>query len=185
MPRLRVTASLPQLDRERYLSDFKKSIDQAFIKAVRKFLLAAVPLIPVWTGFARGAFGNLEDLVGRVQGGRIDGRRGGDKKAKSLQPRTWYYYPTRGSRVVRNNVTGRQFATKPSQIFGSGNVTRATTKSRMLFKFAVDIKYFDVLDKSKWGAFAAGRAAFNLELRTQLDKLRPKVGDYIIRRAIK
>lgn len=185
MPRLRVTASLPQLDRERYLSDYKKSVEQAFIKAARKFLLAAVPLIPQFTGFARGALGNLEDVVGRVQGGRIDGRRKGVKKVKALQPRTYYYYPNKGSRVVRNNITGRAFATKPGQIFGSGNITRATTKARMLFKFSVDIKYFDYLDKNKWGAFKAGREAFNQELKIQLERLRPKIGNYIVRRAIK
>lgn len=185
MPKLRVTASLPQLDRDRYLTDLKKSIEQAFIKAARKFLLAAVPLIPQWTGFSRGALGNLEDIAGRVQGGRIDGRRGGDRKARSLQPRTWYYYPSKGSRVVRNNVNGRQFATKPAEILSTGNLTKASTSTRMLFKFSVNIKYFDYLDKTKWGAFKAGTAAFNAELKQQLAALRPKIGDYFIRRATK
>lgn len=185
MPRLKVTASWPVLDREAYLNAHQSAVNQAVMKAARKFLLAALPLIPVFTGFAAGAFGNLEDVVGRVQGGRVRTNLKSVKTARLLQSQTYYYYPKSGPRVVRNTISGRQFATKPADIIGSGQLTRATTKSRIVFKFSVDIGYFDYLDRTKWHAFAAGKQAFDAELKIQLDKLRPKVGDYIIRREIK
>ncbi len=185
MPKLKVTGSWPQLERDKFVKDYQKSVDAAVKKAARKFLLAASPLIPQFTGFARGALGNLEDLVGRVQGGVVRTNLKALKTAKNLQPRTYYYYPQKGSRVVRNTITGRQFATPTKDILSSGQLTRANAKSRVVFKFSVDIKYFDYLDKSKWGAFKAGKAAFDAELKLQLDRLKPKVGDYIIRREIK
>lgn len=185
MPLLKVTASWPVLDRDAFLKAYQASVDEAVKKAARKFLLAAIPLIPVFTGFAAGAFGNLEDVIGRVQAGRIRTNLKSVKTAKNLQSRVYYYYPKSGSRVARNTISGRQFATKPKDIIGQGQLSRAETKSRIVFKFSVDISYFDYLDKTKWHAFAAGKAAFDAELKIQLEKLRPKLGDYIIRREIK
>jgi hypothetical protein len=71
MPNLKLTASWPQLDRERYLADFKSAVERCVVLAARQFLLAAVPRIPVFTGFARGSLGNLEDVAGRVSGGKV------------------------------------------------------------------------------------------------------------------
>lgn len=184
MPKLKLTASWPQLDRDRFIKDYQKSVDAAVKKAARSFLLAAVPLVPEFTGMARGAFGNLEDLVGRVQGGKVNTKLKSLKKAQNLQPKTYYYYPAKGSRVVRNTISGRQFATPTKEILGSGQLTRANAKSRVVFKFSIDISYFDYLDKKEWGAFKAGKAAFDAELKIQLERLKPKVGNYIIRREI-
>jgi hypothetical protein len=66
----------------------------------------------------------------------------------------------------------------PIEIITEGRLTRASVGSRIVFKFSVDITYFNVLDE-KWGAFKAGREAFNAELKSQLDKLLPKIGKYL------
>lgn len=185
MPKLKLTVSLPQLDRERYLKDYKKSVELAFHAAARKFLLAVVPKIPVFTGFARGALGNLEDVVGRVQGDRVRSTLKAVTKAKRVQDRDFYYYPNGKSRIRRTNISGRRFATKSKDIFGQGQLTKATTASRMIFKFTVDISYFNYLDKNKWMAFQAGKEAFDAELKIQLVKLQPDIGKYFIRRETK
>lgn len=184
MPKLKLTVSLPQLDRDRFLGDLKTAVYDAVVKAARKFLLAALPKIPVFTGFAAGALGNLEDVVGRVQNGRIRGTLKAVKKGKALQSKNYYYYPPGGSRVLRDTVSGRKFATKPKDIISQGRLTKATTNARMVFKFGVDISYFNYLDENKWHAFAAGRAAFDAELKLQLQRL-PQIGKYFIRREVK
>jgi hypothetical protein len=184
MPRFKVSINWPQLDRERFLSDLGKAINQAIIKAARKYLLVA-STIPVFTGFARGSLGNLEDIVGRVQGGQIRANKKGTTRVKKLQKKTWYYYPPGGGRVVRNNINGRQFSTPPDKILSEGKLTKGTTGSRMIFKFNVDITYVDFLDKKKWKIFDKARTAFNEELKTQFDRLKPDPGKYLIRREIR
>lgn len=186
MPGLKLTVSMPQLDRDAYVRALKAAIESAILKSARKFLAAAAPLVPVWTGFARGAFANLEDLVGRVSGGgRVDQRRRSRSNVVRgpAGKRTYYYYPGDGSRIVRTNLSSRPFATKSSDIITEGRITRATVGSRIVFKFAININYFDYLDDARWHAFAEGRKAFNAELKTQLTKL-PQIGKYVVRREI-
>ena len=186
MPKTKVSGTWPELDRDSYIRDFKKAIDQSFIKAARKFLLAAVPRIPEFTGMARGALANLEDVAGKVSGTRIRGTRKGQTSNKSLRhPRKYYYYPPGKPRVLRTPQAGRQFATKPKDILKQGQLTKASVGARVIFKFVVDIRYFDILDEQKWHAFEAGRDAFNQELKVQLERLRPKAGKYLLRREIK
>lgn len=184
MPKFKLTATWPVLDRESYLRDFRAAIDQAMIKAARKFLLAAVPQVPIFTGFARSAFGNLEDLAGRVQNGRIRGTLKASRKEKRYQKKDYYYYPPGGGKVLRTNISGKPYGTKSKDIFSQGRLTKATTQTRMIFKFAIDITYFDKLD-SQWGAFKAGQAAFDAEFKTQFDRLKPRIGKYLIRREVK
>lgn len=187
MPGLKLTVSMPQLDRDAYVRALKSSVEQAIIKAARKFLLAAVPLVPVWTGFARGAFGALEDVAGQVNSdaSRIDSRRGGRSKLSTPAHLLgkYYYYPGDGSRVVRTNLSSRPYATQPEQIITEGRVTKATIGSRIVFKFSIDINYFDYLDQNKWHAFAAGIQAFNAEMQLQLQNL-PQIGKFFVRRKI-
>jgi hypothetical protein len=184
MPKLRVSASFVQLDRERFLRDFRKAIDQAFIKAARKFLLAAFSRIPILTGMASHSFRNLEDIAGRVEGRksggpyRIRGTLKGSRKVKPYTRKKYYYYPPDGSRVERTPTAGISYATSRDQI-----LSRTDVGSRMVFKFQVDIKYMDV-NEPKWKAFSAGKEAFDAELQIQLKRL-PEIGKYLLRRELK
>lgn len=183
-----VRASLVELDSTKFVKAVKDACRQALLKAARKFLLAALPRVPIFTGFARGAFGNLEDVVGRFTpggGGKIETKKKGLSKAQNFAKRTYYYYPKRGSKVIRNTITGRAFATKTSEILSQGRAKIATGESAIFFRFSIDISYFDYLDKNKWDAFGQGTTAFNAELRLQLDRLVPKIGKYLIRKDIK
>ncbi len=185
MPGFSYRISLVELDRDKLLVDLKESCRQALIKSARKFLLAAEPRIPQFTGFARGALGNLEDVAGRASGGKIDARQGGFTKARNLAKRKYYYYPRGGPRVIRNTITGRQFATASDQIFDQGRAKIAEGQTALFFKFTIDISYFTYLDREKWGAFKAGREAFDAELQVQLTRLLPRIGKYMIRRDTK
>lgn len=186
MPGLKLTVSMPQLDRDAYIRALQSTVTDAIIKGARKFLATAAPLVPVWTGFARGSFANLEDIVGRVSSaGYIDTKRGSRSKLirGPAGKKAYYYYPGDGTRIVRTNLSSQPFATPSAQIISEGRLTKATIGSRIVFKFSVNINYFDYLDKTKWHAFEAGRKAFNAEIRAQLTKL-PQIGKYIVRREI-
>lgn len=177
--------SFPEFKADAFEKQVRENCHNALLKAARKFLLAAVPRIPVFTGFARGSFGNLEDVAGQVSGGRIDARRGGYTKANNYARRAYYYYPSKGNRIIRNTITGRQFSTPPNQIFAQGRAKIAKDETVIFFRFSVDISYVNYLDRAKWGAFKAGVDAFNAEIRSQLDKLIPDMGKYLITRDIK
>jgi hypothetical protein len=184
-----VRASLPSLDAKAFNAALQKACRDALIKAARKFLLAALPRVPIYTGFARGSFGTLEDAVGRFQAGggspKIETTKKGVSKAANPSKRQLYYYPPKGVKVLRNTLNGRTFATKTSDLFSQGRAKIATGESAIFFRFSVDIEYFNYLDRNKWGAFQAGTAAFDTELRAQLDKLLPKIKNYLIRKEVK
>jgi hypothetical protein len=194
MPKIKLTTSWPSLDRVGFERDYMKLVHAAFIKAARKFLLAAMPKVPVFTGFARGAFDNLEAIAGRVErlttplfdGGayppQINSARGPRKKVIYYQKRKYYYYPPGGSKVVRTNLSGRPFATPTKDIMTPGRITSASVGSRLVFFFHIDITYFDRLDESMWQSFKAGKVAFENELKVQLAKLPIELKDYVISR---
>jgi hypothetical protein len=182
--------SFPEFKADKFIGAVKKSCNEALIKAARKFLLAALPHVPIFTGFARGAFGNLEDAVGRFTpggektGASIEGQRGGFTAARNFARRPYYYYPKKGERVLRNTVTGRQFSTPSDQIFSKGKAVVAEGETVIFFRFSIDISYVNYLDRNKWGAFKAGQVAFDAELRQQLSNL-PKVGKFLVKKDIK
>lgn len=187
-----VRASLVELDGAKFIQAVKDACREALIKAARKFLLAALPRIPIFTGFARGAFGPLEDVVGRFTAGgaktgpSINGKLKGHTKASTgIATRPYYYYPSKGEKIVRTSISGRPFATQSADIFSQGRATVATGQSAIFFRFSIDIDYLTYLDKNKWRAFEAGHTAFSNELKLQLDALLPKIGKYLIRKDVK
>lgn len=186
-----VRASLPSLDAKAFVQAVRDACREALLKAARKFLLAALPRVPIFTGFARGAFGPLEDLAGRFTAGgaktgpKIDTKKQGVTKGTNYATRDHYYYPSKGKRIIKNTLTGRQFATQTADILSQGRAKIATTESAIFFRFSIDISYVNYLDRTKWDAFGQGITAFDTELRVQLDKLLPKIKKYLIRKDIK
>jgi hypothetical protein len=159
---------VPQIDQRRFIGALEQVIEEAMIKAIRAFLVAAVPRVPIYTGFARGTFRNLEDIAGRVeraQGGfRIRGnRRGSSIKSVAARGRD---RPRYYKGVLKTQDSGRQFATPPS-----GVLTKIKGKTSVSFKFSVNIDYFDKLDREKWKSFDAGMKAFNATLTQALKNL--------------
>ena len=173
--KLTFTAYVEVLDKAKYEAAVKKAIVDCFMKAAQKFLLAAIPRIPIWTGFARGAFRNLEDVAGDVtadaqspSGYRIRSTKGGGGKVAKYIRRGYYYYPPGGGRVERTPQSGRQFATAPASILEADGATVASGKNAYYFRFDVNIAYFDKLDPAKWGAWKAGTEAFEAYVKANL-----------------
>lgn len=181
MPKLKITGTWPSLNFEQYKQDYQAIAIEAMKAAARKFLLAAAPKIPVFTGFSRGSLGNLEDLVGQVTpAGRINRKLKAVTKVKRLQNKIYYY-----KGVEKNNVTGRQFATPTDKIITPGRVTKATKSGRIVFLYESDIEYFTYWDKTRWEAFKAGQEALEAEFARQIAKLTPDLADYKISMEIK
>lgn len=196
--KLTITATVEEFDQKKYLSDVRTAIRSCFMKAGQKFLLAAIPKIPIWTGMARGAFRNLEDLVGKVTNdsqsggvrirttkststGNSAGRGGGTK----LTPyrRGYFYKPPGGAKIERTPQAGRQFATPLEKIIDVGGATIASGKTSFYFRFDVDITYVDALDTAKWGAFKAGADAFKAYVEKNL--VLPDPLKYMVRKLVK
>ena len=183
--KMSISGSVPTLDMAALKAAIRESIRTVFYKAAQKFLLAAIPRIPVWAGMARGAFRNLEDAAGQVSldnktgGYRIRGTRGG-KTTQGDFRRGWYYYPPGGGRIERSPEAGRLFSTQPDKIFNFKGATLASGRTAYYFRFEVDIEYFDILDALRWGAFKAAGDAFVEYVKAEIQL--PDIGRFIVTR---
>lgn len=178
------SATVDLIDVEKYQAAVRQEMRRVFMKAGQKFLLAAVPKIPVWAGMARGSLRNAEDLFGKVTndatsktGVRIrttknkkvgsgEGRGGGDV-IRQLYRRGYYYTPPGGAKIERTPQSGRQFATPTGKILELSGAALASGKYSYYFRFSVNITYFDRLD-DKWGAFKAGSDALDTYVRANI-----------------
>ncbi len=85
-PKIKLEVAQFQFDGDAYTKAFRLAVTRAVRLAARAFLLETANRIPVRTGFLRGAFGTLEDVVGSVSGGKIIPRTNpGVKKSKLLR----------------------------------------------------------------------------------------------------
>lgn len=186
MPSIRLRASVYSLDVDKYVEALDEAVKKAYIAAGRKFLLAAGEIINqhVWTGMLRGAFRNLEDVVGRLgTTGKIEGKRGGRKDNKP--ERRAYYHGQ-----LRTPELGRSFATPADQIITKGRVVKGGAQNVTVFKFSVDIDYYRILDEGplgpnagNWQSFKAGITAFEEELKKHLTKM-PDINRYVTKKEI-
>lgn len=176
--KLQFVASVEVFDKDKYMVALKAAIRACFMKAGQKFLLAAIPRVPVWTGMARGAFRNAEDLFGKVtndaQSGGVrirttraakQGRGGG---GSNRGRRGWYYTPPGGAKIQRTPQAGRLFATPTDKILDATGVTLASGRDAFYFRFEVNITYFTRYDDTKWGSFKAGGQALEDYVRANL-----------------
>lgn len=179
------TVSIGQFDKDAYLTAVQAHLKAVLIKAARVFLLAAIPRIPVRTGFARSAFKNLEDVAGKVSvdaqsgGYRIRGTRGGNSIEKKSSE---YYYPPTGGRILKTDQSGRQLATAANDILDISGMSLAKGRTAYYFKFHVNITYVDLLDRSVWGAFEAGNEAMTNFINANLNRGFPEVGKFLARK---
>ncbi len=178
------SATVEKFDKDAYFEAVKAEMLRVFIKAGQKFLLAAIPRVPILTGMARGAFRNAEDLFGkvtndvtsgvRIRTGKLKGeaRGGGLKNTGSVATRNYYYYPPGGGRVLRTPQQGREYATPPEQILDLTGASLATGKTSFYFRFKVDITYLDI-NEAKWQAFKLGGEAMAKYIKDNLELPNP------------
>lgn len=173
------SATIEKFNKEEYLKAVQAELRRVFIKAGQKFLLTAIPRVPILTGMARGAFRNLEDLVGKVtndatSGVRIrttrlktESRGGGRRNTGSATTGTYYYYPPGGGRVLRTPQAGRDYATISSNVLDLSGSSLASGKLGFYFRFKVDISYLDI-NEAKWQAFKLGGDAMAEYIKANL-----------------
>lgn len=178
--KLTITATVEQFDPVAYGAAVRDAIRKCFMKAGQKFLLAAIPRIHIWTGMARGAFRNLEDIVGKVtndaQSGNVRIRttqnkkgspgRGGGQSINQKYRKGYFYQIPGGAKIARTPQSGRQFATDPLKIIEAGGETTKTGNTSYHFRFEVNIKYAD--DRNWWEAFHSGEEAFTAYVKQNL-----------------
>lgn len=180
--KLTFTATVEQFDAEAYGRAVRDAIRKVFMKAGQRFLIAAIPKIPIWTGMARGAFRNLEDLVGKVtndaQSGNVRIRttqnkkpgsgagRGGGENIRQAYRRGYFYQPPGGGKIARTPQAGRQFATDSGKIFELGGEATKTGNTSYHFRFEVNLTYAD--ERNWWEAFHSGQDAFETYVKTNL-----------------
>jgi hypothetical protein len=172
------SATVEVFDKEAYGKAVKAEIRRVFMKAGQKFLLAAIPKVPIWTGMARGAFRNAEDLFGKVTNDAQSGgvrirttRSAGQSRGgggSNTGRRGWYYTPPGGSRIQRTPQAGRLFATPSDQILQLEGATLASGRTSFYFRYDIDITYFTRFDESKWGSLKAGGKALEDYIRANL-----------------
>ncbi len=66
---IEIRAEVGRLDSKRFTKAMETELEKVFVEAARAFLIAATRRIPVRTGFLRGAFSRLEDVVGSFEFG--------------------------------------------------------------------------------------------------------------------
>lgn len=197
--KLTFTATVESFDAVKYGQAVKNAVRKCFMKAGQKFLLAAIPRIPIWTGMGRGAFRNAEDLFGKVtndaQSGSVRIRTTQNKKAGSgagrgggeaitfKYRRGYYYKPPGGSSIERTPQAGRQFATPTDKILEVSGASLASGNTSYYFRFEVNITYFDKFDREKWGAFKAGQDAIEAYVKANLEL--PDPLEFMTRKVIK
>lgn len=177
------SVSIDKFDKVAYKKALDETVRQTFIKAGQKFLLAAIPRIPIWTGMLRGAFRNLEDLVGKVEstatGTRIRGTAKGSSKNTPSNTRSGFY-----NGIRRTPQAGRQFATESTKIIDVSGASLATGRTAYYFKFEVNISYFDLLDEKRgWRIWKAANEAFETYVKANLEL--PDPLQYTTRKIIK
>lgn len=147
-------------------------IGQAMRAAARAFLIAISTRIPQRTGFLRGAFGNLEDIVGQVP------RRGVAWRKNE------YYYERRVGRfglkkgvrrggILKTPNSGRQFATQ------SENLIFNVSGMQFSFNYNVNISYYapnDVIHG--WLSWLTATTVFKNTLINELTRY-PRLLSYL------
>jgi hypothetical protein len=213
MPFIKMKLHKLVLDSGNFTKKLDEAIKAQIRQAARAFFRIASESVPVRTGFARGSLGSILEALGGgstlsatqsitkrktpaqsfyaatlilakqkfLSSGIFSGKR---PALKNVQLPTEYYYFGR-RKVAKTPEAGKQFATKPENIF-------QVKGQAYLFNFAVSITYFDINDQyqnprtpsSPWQAFERGRLFFQQYMRTVGVKKLPKVTDYILKEEI-
>lgn len=184
MLEIKFTAFAQKINKEKARAAIREHIRQSLIRALGAFLVAAVPRIPIYTGFSRSSFKEVEDLVGKVVSDARTGRnprirpgRSGGNQNRLLRGRQFYYFA--GGRVLKTTNSGRAFATPSTAI-----LLPQESKAGWRVRFSVDISYLTYLDQIKWHAFKTGEAAFVDRLKELLNDNPPDLTKFIIRRQV-
>lgn len=168
-----------EFKRAEFSDAFKKAIALEMRNAAKKFVEAALPRVPVRTGFARGTLLNLSDAVGYAGASnkaafikKLDKRRMKVVNV-SVNGLVEYY-----ERVPKTPENARQFSTPMTRVFTNNGKSWS-------FNYENTVLYYELNDaKLNWRSYEFGSAAFIDYLeRTGLQRI-PAITEYLIRKRL-
>lgn len=184
MPRFSGKFETPELNLSDFTKALYKKLENEYKAGAREFIQAAIPLIPVQSGMARGSYLNIGRLLGMTI--TINKKRYRYKRNKktgvvyrTIQDR-WYYPPGGGPRIPKTPESGAKLTS-----FKLANIPQDTA-------FAFDSRVFhytleDLLGvrspSAPWRSLEAGRLAFLRHMDGIEDRL-PKIGEYTTKTVI-
>lgn len=156
--------SFLKFDSKNYRKDVLKLIEKQFIKGARAFVRAAVPLVPVQTGMARGSFLNIGRLINLII--PINPTKFNKK----------YYHRPGYSGEDKTPELGASYSTPERDII-------TVTKTRLEFHFQTKVFHYLLHDEfdyqtSAWHSFTTGQKAF-LDVMSDLINVLPQPKAYV------
>lgn len=156
------TINILRFDSDAYTKAFRKALEIQMRQATRAFLRAAIPLVPVQTGMARGAFLNIGRFL---------------NVAVPITPTVFgkFYYP---GRLPKTAETGALLTTHPEDIITIEGDRITLHIDTQIIHLALE----DIIGvhSGPWGSFEAGRKAFIKAMKNIKQRL-PKIKSYITR----
>lgn len=137
----------------KFINGFMK---REMIKAVKEFLKIALNKIPKRTGFLRGSFTNI------VKRFNVPGTGAGT--GGYWDKREWYY-PGKGTKILKTPITGIKYATDPNDVLTS-------TQTSIRLRLGSDINYYEPNDQGTrvpsppWLSLQSGSEAMILYLQS-------------------
>ena len=180
MPKIKGYVTILEFDSKSFTKALKDSNLKEFKAAAAAFIRAAVPLVPVDTGMARGSFLNLSRALRRAG---FDAPVPIIPKRKHTIRKPIWYYATRRKRIPKSPESGASLATPMDRVFVWNS------RDQLVFNFTSKVRHYVIMDFSggeterPWESFAAGREAFFNHISTMKERL-PKIKAFIIKTRI-
>ncbi len=101
---INIRAELPMVDTKKFTNSLDKDLEKLFHDSAREFLIATVRRIPVRTGFLRGAFSTLEDVIGAFEFTQSAASKEGPTRGRGLGSRPGRDAATKARKLVRARI---------------------------------------------------------------------------------
>jgi|SRR5581483_4722467 len=155
-----LTATLATIDPAVATLVVKKWLDSEARRATQEFLQAALPLIPVRTGFLSGSLAGLTRYFATPQPEQLSARvltvfrRGAQRRE--------YYYPRTGGKILKTPYSGLGLVTRPEQV-------AQVQADGFTINLQVDIDYYEV-NETHWHSIERGTQALLTSLATATER---------------
>jgi hypothetical protein len=160
MPGFTLNGTFPSIDDAALQLVVQKWLLGEAKRAVQEFLKAALPLVPVRTGFLSGSMAGLTRYFGTPQPDQLSAKvvslfRGGTVRRE-------YYYPRHGGKILKTPFSGLGLVTRPESVARVG-------EDGIAIELEVDIDYYEV-NESHWHSIDKGTQAMLASLATATDR---------------
>lgn len=188
MPSINATLFKFEFKRKEYSKAFSDGLLIKARNAAREFARTVASIVPIRTGFARGALRNLNTAIGisSVSDAASFIAREKRKSGKERNPSIVEYYYGHGGKVLKTPENARNYSTPPAKVFSIEN-------GILYFNYNVTILYYvvnehiakDGVRNAPWKSFERGREAFVSYLKDVGIKRLPAVKSYVVKTEVK